>query len=172
MSREFPQLDVLRVEVRPEVRERHLAAIATAVADAKPRRPRYRLLAVAIAVVFLLPVIALAADNAQPGDLLYPIREAMGWVEQDRSDSSVDLEVPRLADRTDPTVPPDRASSVPNVVPTTRATEPEGTVPTRSPDERERDRSGEKDREEDSTRDGHHDRPPNDTKPPRRGDRP
>lgn len=173
MSREFPQLDALKVEVRPDARDRHLKAIASAVAEAKPRRPRYRLLAVAIAVVFLLPVIALAADNAQPGDLLYPIREAMGWVEQAPVDSPSDLSDAGFAEQRVPTVPLDGAGSIPDVEPSSRANASDDTTQTRVPEESDRVGVEARDRQEESTSEEPTDRPTEDASPPhRRGDRP
>lgn len=78
MSRRFPELDRIRVTVDDDVRERHLAAIGDAVRSARaPRLRRFRLLAVAVAVVVALPVMALASENAVPGDLLYPIKRVL-----------------------------------------------------------------------------------------------
>lgn len=78
MSRRFPELDRIRVEVDDDVRDRHLAAIGAAVRSARaPRLRRFRLLAVAVAVVLALPVMALASENSVPGDLLYPIKRVL-----------------------------------------------------------------------------------------------
>lgn len=78
MSVEFPELDQVRVSVDPTTRDRHLSAIGIAL-RAKPGwswRNR-RLLAVALAALFLLPVLAVAAQDTVPGDLLYPIKRAV-----------------------------------------------------------------------------------------------
>lgn len=74
MSREFPELDRARIVVDPTTRERHLAAVRAAL-DERQRGPvRRRLLAVALVVVLAVPVMALAAADTMPGDLLYPIK--------------------------------------------------------------------------------------------------
>lgn len=76
MSAVFPELDAVRVEVSAATRERHLSAIETALASTRPRRGRrFRLMAIATAILMLLPVIALAAERTGPGDLLYPVRQ-------------------------------------------------------------------------------------------------
>lgn len=75
MSREFHELDGIRVDVAPEVRERQLGTITRALRVARaPRRRRFRLLALATAIVLALPVIALGAEDSVPGDLLYPVK--------------------------------------------------------------------------------------------------
>lgn len=75
MSREFPELEQIRLVVDDSVRERHLGVIAAEVrARRVPRFKRFRLLAVATALLLLLPVIALAADDSVPGDALYPVK--------------------------------------------------------------------------------------------------
>jgi len=78
MSREFPELDQARLVVDEAVKERHLAVIAAEVrAGRAPRFKRYRLLAIVTALLLLLPVIALAADDAVPGDALYPVKRML-----------------------------------------------------------------------------------------------
>ena len=78
MSRQFPQLDSVRISVGDDVRERHLTVIVDELRSArKPRVRRFRLLAIAVALVLALPVIALAADDAVPGDALYPIKRIL-----------------------------------------------------------------------------------------------
>lgn len=77
MSRQFPELDQARVVVSSEVRERHQAAIARALYLGQyPRIRRIRLLAVGLAVLLVIPVMALASDRAVPGDFLYPVKRA------------------------------------------------------------------------------------------------
>lgn len=72
---EFPELDRVRVTVNAEVRERHLAAISNAIeVERRPRFRRFRLLAVAAVLVVTLPVLAFAAEESVPGDLLYPVK--------------------------------------------------------------------------------------------------
>ena len=77
MSNSFPALDAFKVEVTPDVRERHLAAVSEALTARTRRRSNRKLLAVAIATVVLLPVVAFAAERAGPGDLLYPLKRAL-----------------------------------------------------------------------------------------------
>ena len=75
MSRQFRELERIRLSVGEEVRERHLTAIADELRSARtPRMRRFRLLAVAVALVLALPVLAIAAEDAVPGDALYPIK--------------------------------------------------------------------------------------------------
>ncbi|MDX1468588.1 MAG: hypothetical protein R3258_04550 [Acidimicrobiia bacterium] len=75
MSEKFPELDQVKITVDPATRDRHLAAIADAVRSSRRGRRPMRLLAVAATLVLLLPVMALAAERAVPGDLLYPIKQ-------------------------------------------------------------------------------------------------
>jgi hypothetical protein len=71
----FPELQALKIEVHPDTRRRHLDTISRAIrSNRAPRVRRLRLLAVAAALVLLLPVVALAAKDAVPGDFLYPIK--------------------------------------------------------------------------------------------------
>lgn len=75
MSRGFPQLDQVSLVVDEAVKERHLSVITAEVrAVRKPRFRRFRMLAVATALLLFLPVIALAAEDAVPGDALYPVK--------------------------------------------------------------------------------------------------
>ena len=71
-----------RIEVDPETRNRHLAAVHEAVVSAPALRSgsrfglRRRAAAVAAAIVVAAPVgMAVAAENAVPGDALYPVKE-------------------------------------------------------------------------------------------------
>ncbi len=78
MSEHFPELERIRVTVGEEVRDRHVMVIGEAIRSARaPRSRRFRLLAVALTSTLLLPVVALAAENAVPGDLLYPIKRML-----------------------------------------------------------------------------------------------
>ncbi|MDJ0953600.1 MAG: hypothetical protein QNJ81_07970 [Acidimicrobiia bacterium] len=69
----------LRIETDEVVAQQHLTAIGAELRDPGPiarrttRRTR-RLTLVAAAVLVLIPATALAAENAVPGDLLYPIK--------------------------------------------------------------------------------------------------
>lgn len=75
MSRRFPELDRLRISVDDHVRRRHLDAIGRAIHTQKtPRFRRFRLLALAGVLALLVPVMALAAEEAVPGDILYPLK--------------------------------------------------------------------------------------------------
>lgn len=71
-----------RIEVDPETRERHVAEMGVALRNAPPTPIptgfglRRRVAAVAAAVVVLAPAgMALAAEDAVPGDFLYPVKE-------------------------------------------------------------------------------------------------
>ena len=75
MTEKFPELEQVRITVDAATRERHMAAIAKAVSVSPRSRRPMRLLAVAATLVFLLPLVALAAERAVPGDLLYPIKQ-------------------------------------------------------------------------------------------------
>ena len=74
MSHSFPELDVLEISVDRVTRDRHLAAISRSLHDPWRQHGRRRLLAIALAVVLLVPVMALAAERALPGDFLYPFK--------------------------------------------------------------------------------------------------
>ena len=75
MSKEFPELEVAKIEVDETTRSRHMTAISAAVREATAPRRRFRLLAFALAWVLLVPVMALASDRAVPGDFLYPLKQ-------------------------------------------------------------------------------------------------
>lgn len=76
MSNEFPELDEAKVKVDESTKDLHMMAISRAItAEAAPRRSRLRLIAVATATVLLVPVMALAAERAVPGDFLYPVKQ-------------------------------------------------------------------------------------------------
>ena len=79
----FHELDQIRLVATPEVRERHLAAVSRALST-RPQRSlgRPRLMAVVLAIVLLLPVVALAAEDAVPGDFLYPLKRVVEPVVQ------------------------------------------------------------------------------------------
>ncbi len=67
-----------RIEVDAATRERHLDTIDRVLGEARSHRTRPgRILAVAVSLVLLLPVVAFAAERSAPGDLLYPVRQAM-----------------------------------------------------------------------------------------------
>lgn len=86
----FPELQALRVEVAPMTRDQHLAEIGQAVQALGPVRPRRRwavawqrwVVATAAAAVLILPAAAIAADDALPGDLLYPVKRLVEPVVQ------------------------------------------------------------------------------------------
>ena len=80
MPRQFPELDRLRVEISPATRLAHLDAIRAELRTATPTRRRWKLMVVAVAILLTLPVLALAAQRAEPGDFLYPVREVVDWV--------------------------------------------------------------------------------------------
>lgn len=83
----LPELEQVRVVVDRETRDRHIAAMRAAMSEtASPRFRRRRFLAVAVALILLLPVLTLAARDAVPGDFLYPVKvaldpvtDALGW---------------------------------------------------------------------------------------------
>lgn len=105
MSVVFPELETVRVEASAGTRERHLAVIEAELTSARrPRRRRFRLMVIATAILLLLPVIALAAERAGPGDLLYPVRQVFERVSEVVGVSSSD----RL-----PSDNPERASTIP-----------------------------------------------------------
>lgn len=71
-----------RVEVAPETRERHLAELGAAIRTAPPAPVpvgfglRRRVAAAVTAIFIVAPAgAALAAENAVPGDFLYPVKE-------------------------------------------------------------------------------------------------
>lgn len=78
MSRQFPELDRVRVTVDEAVRERHRSAFGSAIRDrAQTSRGHGRVLALALALVLVVPVVALAAEKSVPGDLLYPMKRVV-----------------------------------------------------------------------------------------------
>ena len=83
MNLAFPELDQIRVTVDETTRTRHLAAVDAALSE-RPRAfwGRGRILALAVVLVLLLPVMALAAENSVPGDFLYPVKRAVEPVVQ------------------------------------------------------------------------------------------
>ena len=89
MSEKFPELYGVRLEMRAEARARHIRAIQDELRAAQPVRRRWRLMVVAVAIVLTLPVLALASQRAEPGDILYPVREVVDWV-TDLAPSGVD----------------------------------------------------------------------------------
>ena len=83
------RMQALRIDVDPEVEERHVASVLRElrvapdipVALPVPRRARRRLVVtVAAAFALLLPAAALAAEDAVPGDVLYPVKQSTEWV--------------------------------------------------------------------------------------------
>ena len=75
MSVQFPELDQARVVVDELTRERHLDAVsASLAARGQTAKGHGRVLALALVLVLLVPVVALAAENAVPGDFLYPVK--------------------------------------------------------------------------------------------------
>jgi len=78
MSIRFPELDQARVVVDETTRERHLVAVSAALAQrGRTTKGHGRVLALALVLVLLVPVMALAAENSVPGDLLYPVKRAV-----------------------------------------------------------------------------------------------
>ncbi len=78
MSDPIALLREVRLAVTPEIRERHLTAVASEID--KRHRPwgfRRRLLVIALATVLALPVMALAAEDSVPGDFLYPLKRVV-----------------------------------------------------------------------------------------------
>ncbi|MEA3502351.1 MAG: hypothetical protein U9R47_06220 [Actinomycetota bacterium] len=85
-----------RIEVGPETRERHLAELGAAIRMAPPAPVPVgfglrRRVAAAIAAIFIVAPagMALAAENAVPGDFLYPVK---GITERVRSIVDHDIE--------------------------------------------------------------------------------
>ena len=83
------RMQALRIDVDPDVEERHLASVLrelrfmpdVPVALPVPRRAKRRLVVtVAAAFALLLPAAALAAEDAVPGDVLYPVKQSTEWV--------------------------------------------------------------------------------------------
>ena len=83
MSNEFPELDQVEITVSESTRERHRSAIGSALsAQRRASRGRRRVFAYALVLVLLVPVVALASQEAVPGDLLYPIKRLVEPVVQ------------------------------------------------------------------------------------------
>lgn len=83
MSQQFPKLDQIRITVDETTREKHLSAVGSALrARGQVSRKSGPVLALALVLVLLVPVMALAAENTVPGDLLYPIKLAIEPVVQ------------------------------------------------------------------------------------------
>ena len=71
-----------RIEVDPETKERHVAAVSTAIRTAPPTpvpagfNLRRRVAAAVAAVAIVAPAgMAVAAEDSVPGDFLYPVKE-------------------------------------------------------------------------------------------------
>lgn len=76
MSRDpFDELEKLRLDVDPDVRDRHMAAIGTALRRRPRPRPRRKwALGVVTAALVAGPVAGVASEGALPGDPLYPVK--------------------------------------------------------------------------------------------------
>lgn len=83
------RMEALRIDVEPDVEERHMAAMRRELREAPvapmpvrgARRTRRRLVVtLAAAFALLLPVAALAAEDAVPGDVLYPVKQSTEWM--------------------------------------------------------------------------------------------
>ena len=98
MSSEFPELDQVKITVSESTRERHRSTIVSALrAHSRDRRGRGRVFAFALVLVLLVPVLALASQEAVPGDLLYPIKRLVEPVVQSfDEDASVEHRVREL----------------------------------------------------------------------------
>ena len=82
------RMQALRIDVNPDVEERHVAAILRELGESplpavpvrRPGSSRRRLaVAMVTAVALLLPAVALAAEESVPGDLLYPVKQSTEW---------------------------------------------------------------------------------------------
>ena len=83
MSSEVPELDQVEITVSESTRERHRSAIGSALsAQRRASRGRRRVFAYALVLVLLVPVVALASQEAVPGDVLYPIKRLVEPVVQ------------------------------------------------------------------------------------------
>lgn len=83
------RLSRVRIEIGDEARRRQLSEIHDALDRMKaPPRRHGRTLAIAIAAVLALPVMALAAENARPGDLFYPVRQILRPASEDPTPQS------------------------------------------------------------------------------------
>lgn len=82
MSDHFSNLGRLRIEISERDRRIHHAAISEEI-KATPRRPvrsrawSKRVTAAVVALAVSLPVAAIASEDSVPGDLLYPIKQAV-----------------------------------------------------------------------------------------------
>lgn len=83
------RMHALRIDVEADVQERQISAILSELGEAPaapivaPRLRRTRRRAVvtlAAALALLLPVAAIAAENAVPGEILYPVKQSTEWV--------------------------------------------------------------------------------------------
>lgn len=85
-----------RISVDDRTRRRHLDAIEAAISDRVRYRRPGRALAVAVALVLAIPVMAVAADQAEPGDFLYPVRQLFQPVPKDaaQNQDTVTVEFP------------------------------------------------------------------------------
>ena len=104
MSSRFPELQAAQITIDPLTRDQHMAGIAVALREHRiPRVRRLRLFALAAVLILLLPVLALAAENAVPGDFLYPVKRlvepVVAVVDRDVEARHRVTEVERLADR-------------------------------------------------------------------------
>ncbi len=78
MSKRFPGIEQARLTLDESTRRRHLDAINTEILRVtEPKSRKLRFLAVGIALVLLLPVIALASEGSVPGDFLYPVKRVV-----------------------------------------------------------------------------------------------
>ncbi len=95
------------MEVDPETRERHLAEVGVAIRTAPPAPVPVgfglrRRVAAAVAAIFIVAPagMAIAAENAVPGDFLYPVKEiterVRSYVDQDIEATHRVQEVERL----------------------------------------------------------------------------
>ncbi len=82
------RMQALRVDVEPDVEERQIAVMLGELREvpltpvpvtARPARRRL-MTALAVAFALLLPTAALAAEDAVPGDVLYPVKQSTEWV--------------------------------------------------------------------------------------------
>lgn len=116
------RIEQIRIVVNEDTRRRQMAAIEDALAEAKhPARRRGRALAIALAVVLTVPVMAVAAENSQPGDFLYPVRQVFD--SSQRETVSPDTLAP----------PDDEVTSVTEVRPPTGDEESRSPTPTTRP---------------------------------------
>ena len=85
-----------KIVVDDDTRRGHLAAIDNAIETTRRPRGHGRALAVGLAVVLLVPVVALAAERSVPGDFLYPVRQLIDkTLEPSRSNDESSIESAR-----------------------------------------------------------------------------